>query len=195
VPGEIYYISNPRKTIEVVYAHTEGDITLYFSVTGPSLFSGRYIMDKMTRGCFYKGKAVMRNTSTYSAPLRCYLTDIIFVAAMILPLFIVLLIFSFSGRRPSPRYFEGDPIRLEESYVVYSRIWRFSRQNNFCYLALTASRLKIFVFMRPAWAVDILQQRPDIKIEGNKIILQKENEKIVFRSSNIQQWKEALNLL
>lgn len=194
-PGEIYYISNPRKTIEVVYAQTVGDATLYIGVAGPSLLSGRYIMAKMTRGCFYKGQAVMRNTATYSAPLRCYLNDIIFLAAMILPLIIVLVIFLFSGRRPSSRYFEGDPIRLEESYVVYSSIRRFRRQNNFCYLVLTSGRLMMFVFMRPVWAVDIHRQKPDIKIEGNKIILQKENEKIIFRPSGIKEWKEALSFL
>ncbi len=195
-PSEIYYIANPRKTIEVVYARTMGDTTLYFSVACPSLFSGRYIMDKMTGQCFYKGEKVTPSTlAAYSIPLRCYITDYLFLGALTLPLIIVLLIFALSGKKPSAKHFIGDPIRCEESNIYFVRMRRFRRQGNFCYLALTAAgRLRVFLFMRPVWAIDLRRERPDIQIEGHKIILQKENEKIVFWSAKIREWQEALGL-
>ncbi|MDQ1353272.1 MAG: hypothetical protein QG657_3578 [Acidobacteriota bacterium] len=195
-PGEIYYIANPRKTIEVVYARTMGDMTLYFSVACPSLFSGRYIMDKITGQCLYKGEKVTPSTSSaYPAPLRCYITDYLFIGAMTLPLLIILVIFFLSGKKPNAKHFIGDPIRCEESNIYFTRIMRFRRKGNLCYLALTASgQLRMFLFMRPLWAIDLRLKRPDLKIEANKIILQTEKEKIVFWSTKIQEWQEALRL-
>jgi hypothetical protein len=195
-PGEIYYIANPRKTIEVVYARTMGDMTVYFSVACPSLFSGRYIMDKMTGQCFYRGEKVTPSTSSaYPIPLRCYITDYLFIGVMTLPLVIVLVIFVLSGKKPSAEHFIGDPIRCEESNIYYSRIMRFHRKGNLCYLALTASgHLRMFLFIGPVWAIDLRQEKPNLKIEGNKIILQMEKEKIVFWSAKIREWQEALKL-
>lgn len=195
-PGEIYFIANQRKTIEVVYARTLGDMTIYFSVACPSLFSGRYIMDKLTGKCFYREEKVTPATSSvYPVPQRCYITDYLFLGGMTLPLMIILVIFVMSGKKPSAKHFIGDPIRCEESNIYFTRIMKFRRKGNLCYLALTASgQLRLFLFMRPVWAIDLHRERPDLKIEGNKIILQKEKEKIVFWSTKSREWQEALEL-
>lgn len=197
-PGEIYYIASPRKTIEVVYARTMGDMTVYFSVACPSLFSGRYIMDKITGQCVYKGEKVTPSTSSaYPVPPRCYIiTDYLFIGVMTLPLIIILVIFALSGKKPSEKHFIGDPIRCEENNIYYTRMRLFRRKGNLCYLALTASgHLRMFLFMRPVWAIDLRREKPNLKIEGNKIILQMEKEKIVFWSAKIREWQEALKLV
>ena len=201
-PGEMFYIANPLKNIEVVYAHTmedktAGDMTVYFSVTSPSFFSSRFIMEKMIEQCFYKGEKVAMSTSfMYSSiPSRCYLSDYLFLGTMALSLIIVLFLIGLSGQKPSEKYFIGDPIYCDERNIYYSKIRRFRRQNNFCYLALTAAgRLMIFSFKRPAMVIDIRQEKPNLRIEGNKIILQKEKEKFVFRSAKIHKWQDALKL-
>lgn len=194
-PDEIYFISIPIKSIEVVYARTMGDMTVYFSVASPSLFSGLYIMDKITGSCFYRGEKVTQSTSSsYAIPSKCYLMDFTFWGIMTLPLILMLFIFGLSGKKPSERHFIGDPVRFEESYIYYTFIKRFRRKGNFAYLALTASgHLRLFLFMRPIWTIDIRQEKSNLKIIGKTIIFQKEKEKLVFRTAKIREWQEALS--
>ncbi len=192
-PGDIYYIINPRKTYEVVFARLIGDRTLYFSVTTPSVFSGRIIMDKLTADCFYKGQKV--TPPEPSLPFSCYLTDLLLLGGMFVPLIIIISIFYLSGKKPSEKHFIGDPIRCEESHVYFSSVRKYRRKSSLCYLALTTTRLMVFVFMKPIWVVKLREEKPDIKIEGSKIIMQKENEKIVLKPSSIEKWKEALSMV
>lgn len=192
-PDDIYYIINPRKTFEVVFARSIGDSTLYFSVATPSVFSGRFIMDKLTANCFYKGQEVVPPEP--AVPFSCYFTDLLFLGGMLVPLIIILLIFYLSGKKPAAKHFIGDPIRCEESYVYFSSVRKYRRKTSFCYLALTTTRLMVFVFMKPMWVVNLREEKPDMKIEGKKIIFQKENEKMVLKPSDIEKWKEALSVL
>lgn len=189
--GETYYISNPRKTHELVYAKTLDDgIILWFSVASPSVFSGRYILEKIAGNCFYKGQKVV--FPDVAVPSRAFIVDFIFLGGMAVPMVIMLLIFSLSGKKPSPRYFMGDPIRCEESFVYFGRVKRFSRKNSFCYLALTTRRLVVFYFMKPLLEIDIRESNDEITIDRNKIIIQSEKGKFVLRSSKIEEWKQAL---
>jgi hypothetical protein len=194
-PGQIYYIANPHKNLEVVYARTVGDTTLYFSAASPSLFTSLFIMDKITGRCFYKGEKVTQLTSSsYNIPLKCYLTDYIFVGSMTLPVIIMFFIFSFSGKKPSERYFIEDPVRLEESYIYYTMIRGFRRKGNFGYLVLTsAGRLRMFTFMKHIWTIDLYTEKPNLTIVGNTIILQREKGRFVLRSGKIREWQEALS--
>jgi hypothetical protein len=191
-PGSIYYISRVRKTHEVVFAKNIDDVTLYFRIATASVFSGSHVLDKMIANCFYKGQKLP--IPKPSIPLGAYLTDLIFFGGMIVPIFIILLVFSLSAKKPASKYFTGDPVQLEESNVYFSRIKRFQRKNSFCYLVLTTSRLMIFSFGKPVLDISLREERPDIKFEKNKIIIQRPKEKLVLRPSDIETWKNALSL-
>lgn len=189
-PGSIYYISKIRKNHEVVFAKNIDDVTLYFRIATASVFSGTHVLDKMMANCFYKGQKIA--IPKPSVPLGAYLTDLIFFGGMIVPVFIILLVFSLSAKKPSSEYFTGDPIYLEENNVYFSRVKRFQRKNSFCYLVLTSARLMIFTFGRPLLEIRVHEEKPHIKFEGKKIIIRRANEKLVLRPSNIDQWKDAL---
>ena len=196
-PGEIYYVSNPRKVYEVVFARNiavdedNSNITLYLSASAPSVFSCRYIINKIAGNTFYKGQKI--KAPKPSIPMKCYLTDFLLLGGMLVPLLIILLIFYLSGKKPASKHFIGDPIRCEESYVFYRSIRKFRRQSSCCYLVLTATRLMVFIFRRPFREIKIHEERPGVKIEGNKIILEKEKERIILRPKDIEKWKEHLS--
>jgi hypothetical protein len=190
-PGSIYYISRVRKTHQVVFAKNIDNVTLYFRVATASVFSGTHVLDKMMANCFYKGQQLA--ISKPSIPLGAYLTDFIFFGGMILPIFIILLVFSLSAKKPASKYFTGDPVQLEESKVYFSRVKRLQRKNSFCYLVLTTSRLMIFSFGKPILEISLHQEKPDIRFEKNKIIIQKPKEKLVLRPSDIEKWRNALS--
>ena len=196
-PGEIYYISNPRKVYEVVFARTitmdddNSHMTLYFSASSASVFSSRYIVNKIAGNTFYKGRKI--KAPEPSIPLKCYLTDFIFLGGMLLPILIIGFIFYLSGKKPAEKHFIGDPIRYEESYVFYRSIRKFRRKSSFCYLVLTARRLMVFLFKRCICEIKIYEEKPDLKIEGNNIIVQKEKERIILRPKDIEKWKELLH--
>lgn len=191
-PGSIYYISRVRKTHETVFARNIDDVTLSFRIATASVFSGTHVLDKMMANCYYKGQKI--TIPKPSIPLGVYLTDFIFFGGMVLPIFIILLVFSLSAKKPASKYFNGDPVQLEESNVYFSRIKRFQRKNSFCYLALTTSRLLIFVFGKPILEIRLREEKPDISFERNKIIIQRPKEKLVVRPSDIEIWKNALSL-
>ena len=189
--GENYYITKPHKRFEVVYAGAmEDGNTIYFSVSGPSVYTGRFIMDKLLGNCFYKGQKVV--LPPISVPTSLYVTDFIFLGGMMIPLIIIILVFYLSGAKPSDRHFEGDPIRYEESFVYYSSVRKWRRKNSFCYLALTTSRLMVFCFKKPVVEINLRDDDAEITIDRSKIIIQLEKEKLILRSSNIEKWKEAL---
>jgi hypothetical protein len=190
-PGSIYFISSVRKTHEVVFARNIEDVTLYFCAANASVFSGTHVLDKMMANCCYKGQKI--TIPKPSIPLGAYLTDLIFFGGMIVPLFIILLVFSLSAKKPASKYFTGDPAQLEESNVYFSRVKRFQRKNSFCYLALTASRLMVFTFGKPILEIRLHEEKPDIRFEKNKIIIQRPKEKLVLRPANIETWKNALS--
>ena len=189
-PGTTFYVSNPRKTYEVVFAQEMDDVTLYFSVASPSVFSAAVIMDKITAHATYNGKKV--TLPKHEIPLNAYITDFIFLGGMLLPLIIIVLIFYFSGRKPHSKYFKGDPIRFEESFVYFSSVRKFRRKNSFCYLVLTTTRLMVFQFGKPTWETVINRDKPDIRLEDKKIIIETGKEKIVLKPSEMEKWKEAL---
>lgn len=190
-PGSIYYISRVRKTHETVFATNIDDVTLYFRVANASVYSGTHVLDKMMANCYYKGQKI--TVPKPSIPLGAYLTDLIFFGGMILPIFIIILVFSLSAKKPASKYFIGDPVELEESNVYFSRVKRFQRKNSFCYMVLTTSRLMIFTFGKPVLEIRLHEEKPDISFEKNKIIIQRPKEKLVLRPANIETWKNALS--
>ena len=190
-PGSIYYISKIRKTHEVVFAKNIGDVTLYFRIATASVFSGSHVLDKMMTNCFYKGQKIA--IPKPSIPLGAYLTDMIFFAGMIVPIFIILLVFSLSAKKPSSEYFTGDPVQMEESNVYFSRVKRFQHKNSFCYLVLTSSRLMVFVFGKPSLEIRFREEKPDIRFEKNKIIIQRPKEKFVLKPADIETWQNAIS--
>jgi hypothetical protein len=192
-PGSIYYISNPRKTYEVVFALNAADVTLYFSVFSPSVFSGTYVLDKMMANCFYKGQKIAIPKPSISIPLGAYLTDFIFFGGMVVPLFIILVVFSLSAKKPASKYFTEDPVQLEESNVYFLRVRKFQRKSSFCYLVLTTSRLMIFMFGKPIMEIRLREEKPGIRFERNKIIIQSPKEKLVLKPADIETWKNALS--
>jgi len=190
-PGSIYYITNIRKIYQVVFAKNIDDVSLYFHVSNASVFSGTHVLDKMLANCYYKGQKI--TIPKPDIPLGAYLTDLLFFGAMVVPIFIILLVFSLSAKKPSPGYFTEDPVQLEESSVYFSRAKRFQRKNSFCYLVLTTSRLMIFVFGKPVLEIRLRDEKPDIRFEKNKIIIQRPKEKFVLKPSDIEIWQNALS--
>lgn len=191
-PGSIYYITNVRKTYQVIFAKNMDDISLYFHVAAASVFSGTHVLDKMMADCYYKGQKITIPQPVI--PLGVYLTDLIFVAGMVVPLFIIMLVFSLSAKKPSPGYFTEDPVQMEESSVYFSRVKRFQRRNSFCYLVLTTTRLMVFVFGKPVLEIRLRDEKPDIRFERNKIIIQRPKEKFVLKPTNVEAWQNALSL-
>lgn len=194
-PGTIYYIANPRRSYELVYAHniTAGNqaMTVFFSVNCPSVYSGSRIIKKMTQSAFFNGAAIP--TPPVKLPMRVHVTDLIFIGGITLPLFILVLVFHYSGRRPSDRHFTGDPIHCEEGSVYYTRVQKFRRQSSTCYLVLTATRLMVFVFTRKIVEIRLDKKNPPFRIEGKKIVIQREKDKIILRPPDITRWKDCLS--
>jgi hypothetical protein len=190
-PDEIYFVASAHKSFEVVYARMIEGATVFISVKGGSVFSGRYVVDKIAGSTYFKG--VPLEAPRPSIPLKHYWTDLVFVIGMLLPILIIYLIFYISGRRPAEKHFEGDPIVFEEGNMYYRSIRKYRRQSSFCYLVLTTTRLMVFAFRKPVWESRIYEEKPAIKIEGKNIILQKDDIKFVLKSARIEKWKEHLN--
>ncbi|NIM14957.1 MAG: hypothetical protein GTO45_23575 [Candidatus Aminicenantes bacterium] len=189
-PERTFYISSRRKSYEVVFAQTIGDTTVYFSVASGSVFSAVHILDKITANNFYQGEPI--TLLKPSIPFRAYITDLIFFFGMLLPVFIIVLIFSLSGKKPASKYFIGDPIRCEENFVYFTSVQKYRRKSSACYLVLTATRLMVFVFRKLIWEIKLNEARASIRIEGKKIILQKDNDKAILRPGDIKKWNECL---
>lgn len=189
-PNEIYFIASAHKAFDVVYARSTAEGTLYISASGGSVFAGRYVVDKIAGSARLNGDPI--NAPRPSVPLIRYWTDILFAVGMSLPLFLIVIIFWWSGRRPAARHFQGDPVMHEEGGVYYTLSKKFRRQNSFCYLVLTSTRLMVFGFRKPIWVLDLHREQSAVKIEGKKIILEKEDAKITLKPADIGTWKTHL---
>lgn len=192
--ADIFYISNPRKNIEAVYACNMGDETLYFSVSSASVYTSVTVLEKLVRDCVYNGEPVPY--MEFSVPGGVYWTDYLMIFGMTIPLVMILVIFTISGGKPGEKHFEGDPLRYGEAHVQFSRRKKYQRKNTFCYLALTQARLIIFVFKRPVFQVtlDELKRGDNSKlmIEDKKIILEQEDERFILKPADIEPWKQYL---
>jgi hypothetical protein len=189
-PGRIFYIFSRRKSYEAVFAQTIGDTTVFYSVASGSVFSATHMLAKITANNFYRGDPV--TPLKPSIPFRAYITDLIFLFGMLLPMFIILPIVSLSGKKPAEKYFSGDPIRCQENHVYFSSVRKYRRKTSTCYLVLTSTRLMVFVFRKPVWEIKLNEAGVRIRIEGKKIILQKDKEKAILRPGDIEKWKECL---
>jgi hypothetical protein len=189
-PGRIFYIYSRRKSYEAVFAQTLKDKTVFYSVASGSVFSATRMLAKITANNFYQGDPI--TPVKPSLPLGAYITDIIFFFGMLLPVFIILLVVSLSGKKPAAKYFSGDPIRCQESFVYFTGVRKFRRSTSLCYLALTSTRLMVFVFRKPSWEIKLNEGASGIRIEGKKIILEKNKEKAILRPQDIEKWKECL---
>ncbi len=191
-PDAVYYMANRHKQFVVVFARRLPEVTLYFSVESGSVYSARTMLEKVISDCTYDGEKV--DPLLPSMPLSAYWTDLIFLGGMTLPIVIIIFVFYFSGRKPKDSHFAGDPLRYGETFVYYSLSRKLNRKSSFCYLALTQTRLVVFTFMKKAWEFP-LHERPagmSLTIEGKKIVVRMEKEKIVLKPSDIEQWKEVL---
>ncbi|MCP4213052.1 MAG: hypothetical protein GY765_00275, partial [bacterium] len=185
-----YFLANLGKNYVVVYAETVEDTTVYFSAMSASVSMCTHIMEKLLSGALYDGTELLPPTP--SIPLKHYWTDFIFAFSMVIPLFVVFLVFGLSGKKPANTYFSGDPIRLQEKNVFFKRIKKFGRKGSFCYLVLTATRLMAFVFGRPVMTIDLIKDKPEIQFEGKEIIIRKGGEKFALKPSEIRSWKDRL---
>jgi hypothetical protein len=190
-PDRVYYIANDKRGFEVIFALNVADKTLYFSAFTASPFSSRHILRKIVGNCSYKGHKL--DFQEPAVPLGIYTTDLLFVGGMSLPIFIIVLVFYLSCRKPDPKYFEGDPIRCEENYVYFSSRRKFRIRNSFCYLALTTRRLMIFVFGKPKWTIDLYDDDADITFAGKKMIIRKGDHKITLKLTDPEEWKNCLS--
>jgi hypothetical protein len=189
-PGSIYFVANPRRTHEAVFARRLDDVTVYFSAAAPSPYTVVYMLDKVIANASYRGKPLAPPRPVL--PLRVYLADLIFAGGMVLPLALITLILPLSARKPSEKYFAGDPIRCRESFVYFTTARKYRRKSSFCYLALTASRLMAFTFGKPVLEVRLDQEKPLIQVKGKRIIIVGEREKTSLRPSEIEKWKDCL---
>lgn len=191
-PGEVYYLTNPKGSYDAVFAHIipGENKTVYLSVAAPSVFTATRILARIARDCSYNDIPI--KAPHPPLPLSYYLTDILLLAGMIIPVLLILILFSLTGKKPAGKYFEGDPIITDESHIYFSHLKKFRRKGTFGYLALTHTRLMVFVFKKPIFMVKLAEELPDIQIQGKKIIIVKEEEKITLRPSLIDKWKTAL---
>jgi hypothetical protein len=189
-PERIFYIFSRRKSYEVVFAQALEDKTVFYSVASGSVFSATRMLAKITSDNFYRGESI--TPLIPSIPFRAYITDLVFFFGMLVPVFIILLIVSLSGKKPAEKYFAGDPIRCEENLVYFTGVRKYRRKSSTCYLVLTASRLMVFVFRKLEWEIKLNEASGRIRIEGKKIILQKDKEKAILRPTDIKKWNECL---
>jgi hypothetical protein len=189
-PERIFYIFSRRKSYEVVFAQALENTTVYYSVASGSVFSATHMLAKITANNFYRGEPITHFKP--SIPFRAYITDLIFFFGMLLPAFLIVLIFSLSGKKPASKYFIGDPIRCEENLVYFTSVRKYRRKSSACYLVLTTTRIMVFVFRKPVWEIKLNQDKASIRIEGKKIILEKDKEKAILRPTNIEKWNECL---
>jgi hypothetical protein len=191
-PDRVFYIATAHKAFQVIFAQTIGDTSVYFQVSSPSPFTGRAVLRKITRRAQYKGSPV--SLPEPDVPLGVFITDFILMGGMLLPVFIIYFVLYYSGKKPSPHHFEGDPIRCEEEYVFFSGGKKFRRKNSYCYLVLTTNRLMVFVFKKLNWEVRMDSDDPDtrIDIDGKKIIIHLKDQKVALKPKDIGKWKECL---
>jgi len=189
--SNIFFLARDRKQFEAVYAENIGDHTVYFSARAGSVYSAVQIVKRMTAYARFNGEKL--SPPEPSIPLRHYITDIIFLVGVSLPFFLIIIIMNVSGMKPNAKHFEGDPIRIEESNVFYSFKKKYRRKNSFCYLALTTSRLMIFVFRRPVLVIDLSKDDTAIEFDKKKIIIKKGKEEFHLKPSNIDRWKTQLS--
>jgi hypothetical protein len=185
-----YFLAMVRKEFEMVFAQNIDQHTLYIQIFSPSPYSSRKVMAQLTGNCRFLGREIL--LPDVKIPISAYLTDFIFFGGMLLPLFILIVIFRISGRKPAEKYFHGDPIRYEEANVFVLRKRRFSRQSTYAYLALTSTRFMGFMFKRPMFILNLDTDRSKIKFEENEITIQLEKETISIKPKNMNRWKSYL---
>ena len=176
---------------EVVFAKNIDDFSLYFSVTSPSFFFANKVMNRILNDLSYKGKKI--DIPETKIPIKLYLFDLIFIAAMIIPIIVIFIVFYFSGKKPNIKYFYGDTIICEESFVFFSDRRKLRRVNGFCYFVLTNTRLMLFYFMKPKLEIKINEEEPFVNIKGKKIILKRGENTITLMPSEIERWKSCLS--
>lgn len=176
---------------EVVFAKNIDDFSLYFSVTSPSFFFANKVMNRILNDLSYKGKKI--DIPETKIPIKLYLFDLIFIAAMIIPIIVIFIVFYFSGKKPNIKYFYGDTIICEESFVFFSDRRKLRRVNGFCYFVLTNTRLMLFYFMKPKLEIKINEEEHFVNIKGKKIILKRGENTITLMPSEIEQWKSCLS--
>jgi len=191
----IFYVTkkNLKKgsLYEVVFAKNIDDFSLYFSVTSPSFFFANKVMNRILNDLSYKGKKI--DIPKIKIPIKLYLFDLIFIAAMIIPIIVIFIVFYFSGKKPNSKYFYGDTIICEESFVFFSDRRKLRRVNGFCYFVLTNTRLMLFYFMKPKLEIKINEEEPFVNIKGKKIILKRGENTITLMPSEIERWKSCLS--
>ena len=191
----IFYVTkkNLKKgsLYEVVFAKNIDDFSLYFSVTSPSFFFADKVMNRILNDLSYKGKKI--DIPETKIPIKLYLFDLIFIAAMIIPIIVIFIVFYFSGKKPNIKYFYGDTIICEESFVFFSDRRKLRRVNGFCYFVLTNTRLMLFYFMKPKLEIKINEEEPFVNIKGKKIILKRGENTITLMPSEIERWKSCLS--
>ncbi len=176
---------------EVVFAKNIDDVSLYFSVTSPSFFFANKVMNRILNDLLYKGKKI--DIPETKIPIKLYLFDLIFIAAMIIPIIVIFIVFYFSGKKPNIKYFYGDTIICEESFVFFSDRRKLRRVNGFCYFVLTNTRLMLFYFMKPKLEIKINEEEHFVNIKRKKIILKRGENTITLMPSEIEQWKSWLS--
>ena len=176
---------------EVVFAKNIDDVSLYFSVTSPSFFFANKVMNRILNDLLYKGKKI--DIPETKIPIKLYLFDLIFIAAMIIPIIVIFIVFYFSGKKPNIKYFYGDTIICEESFVFFSDRRKLRRVNGFCYFVLTNTRLMLFYFMKPKLEIKINEEEHFVNIKGKKIILKRGENTITLMPSEIERWKSCLS--
>lgn len=176
---------------EVVFAKNIDDVSLYFSVTSPSFFFANKVMNRILNDLLYKGKKI--DIPETKIPIKLYLFDLIFIAAMIIPIIVIFIVFYFSGKKPNIKYFYGDTIICEESFVFFSDRRKLRRVNGFCYFVLTNTRLMLFYFMKPKLEIKINEEEHFVNIKRKKIILKRGENTITLMPSEIERWKSCLS--
>lgn len=176
---------------EVVFAKNIDDVSLYFSVTSPSFFFANQVMNRVLDNLLYKGKKI--DIPEIKKPIELYLFDLIFIGVMFIPIIVIFIIFRFSGKKPNSRYFFGDAIICEESFVFFSERKKLRKVNGFCYFVLTNTRLMLFYFMKLKLEIKINEEEHFVNIKGKKIILKREESIITVIPSDIERWEPYLS--
>lgn len=192
-PGDVYFVTNERKAFQAVFARTIQGKSVYISATTASAYSCVSILERVAKNASYKG--IPLNFPDLSLPVSVYTVDFIMLAGLILPVFILFIVFYFSGKRPNARHFEGDPIRCEEEFVYLSSKTKWRRNSSFGYMVLTTTRFMVFAFKKKTLEIKMNESDPDtrIDIDGKKIIVHEKNRKLVLKPADIRKWQDCLS--
>ncbi|MCP5045936.1 MAG: hypothetical protein GY940_02120 [bacterium] len=188
----VYYITSAgKKGVEVVFAQTIDDTTLYFSVAAASALTARKILRRVAGQSLYNGRRV--GFSEPAVPLGVYTIDLLYWGGSLLVVPLIIFLFYFGGKPAAEKHFQGDPVTCDESFIYFRSKIKRRRRGSWGYLALTPTRLILFLFGKPIFEIEVKGEDAEITFDGKKMIIVKGKDRVSLKPDDLDKWKTSLS--